>query len=52
MLIRIMERIEAEGRIVSISHGKAIEGRETHDEDGACPPTGPVTPGPSRTGEG
>ena len=38
-------------RIVSVFN-PPIEGRETHDEDGAYPPTGPVPPGPSRAGKG
>lgn len=45
-------RDDGEGlRIVSV-FSPPTEGRETHDEDGACPPTGQVPPGPSRTGEG
>lgn len=48
---RIM-RDDGEGlRIISVFN-PPLTGREHHDEDGACPPTGPVPPGPLRTGEG
>ena len=35
-------------RIISVFN-RPIIGEETHDEDGAYPPTGPISPGPVRT---
>ena len=43
-------RIETHGGVHLISvFNPPLAGRESHDEDGAYPPTGPIPPGPART---
>ena len=43
---RIVRHEDTDMRIISVFN-PPIEGHETHDEDGAYPPTGPLPPGPA-----